>query len=63
MADWNMKKALRSVPQPYKTWIARSTLPFYFIVAVPLCAVVEGAKWCKEIAGEVVYAWREVRHW
>lgn len=63
MADWNVRKALRPVPQPYKTWIARAILPFACLVMVPYIAIVEGAGWCKEIAGEVVDAWRDMETW
>lgn len=63
MADWNVKDALRPIPQPYKTWIARAILPLVFLVIVPYAAVVESAGWCKEMAGEVVDAWRDVRTW
>lgn len=63
MAEWNVKHALKRVPQPYKTWVARSVLPFFFVIMVPYAAIAEGAGWCKEMAGEVADAWRDVRTW
>jgi hypothetical protein len=63
MSDFSVKRLLRSVPQPYKTWIARALLVPFFVVMVPFAAIVESAKWCAGTAVEIIDAWREVRHW
>lgn len=63
MADWNAKHALRNVPQPYKTWLGRPLLVIMIIVMLPYAIVTEGGQWCKEVAGEVADAWREIKDW
>lgn len=44
----SFKRALRRVPQPYKTWVARALLPLFLLVV---------------IAVECIKMWREVREW
>lgn len=63
MAEWSIKGALKKVPQPYKTWIARIILPFFLVATILIAAVRESAVWCKEMARESADAWREVRSW
>ena len=61
MADWNLKRALRPIPQPYKAYVVRMILPFFFLVDILISAAIEGFDWCKEMAEEVAAAWRDVR--
>jgi hypothetical protein len=58
-----MQDALKPIPQPYKTWVARSLFPFFFAILVPYAAVVEAAGWCKEQSEEVKDAWNDVTDW
>lgn len=63
MSNWNVKDFLEPVPQPAKTWVARTFFFPFFIVGVPIVAVIDGAKWGKEMYGEIIDAWRDVRAW
>jgi hypothetical protein len=63
MAEWNVKHALRDVPQPYKLYIGRTLMPIIFIPALIFAAVTEGFGWCKEMAYEMCDAWREIKEW
>lgn len=63
MAEWNVKRMLRPVPQPYKMWLARIIIPPFMLIEIPLVAITDSYKWCCEIAEEIASVWRDTREW
>lgn len=59
----NIKDLAMRVPRPYRKWYARALL----VVAGPFVVIIQGvvdaAKWCWEIRGELVDYWREAAAW
>lgn len=51
------------IPHPYRRPLARVVFVPFIVVALIVTAFVDAAKWCGEMAGEVISAWKSIRDW
>lgn len=58
-----MRRVLRRIPQPYKTWVARAVLPLTFIIIIPFAALYALYDFARDCVEEFDDSWKVCSRW